>query len=194
MLNRGPTQPEPDYGSADPAAEQKLAELILYVAQKCAGDDTFGATKLNKVLFFSDFLSYRYRGTAITGVRYMKLDNGPAPQILVPVRNNLISSNFAEEVSMVFRGRLQKRLVAKRPADLSMFSADDIALVDEVIDDLRGQTAREVSRLSHRMAWKVAEDDQGLIPYQASLLSDREPKPSDFDWSRQMIQEIDTNG
>jgi hypothetical protein len=41
-----------------PEDEQKMKELILYISQKCADDTKFGATKLNKILYFSDFLAY----------------------------------------------------------------------------------------------------------------------------------------
>src|ERR1035438_9553158 len=36
----------------------KLGELIIYISKKSAGDSRFGATKLNKLLYFSDFLSF----------------------------------------------------------------------------------------------------------------------------------------
>ena len=37
-------------------ATDKFRELILYIAQESEGDPNFGATKLNKILFFCDFL------------------------------------------------------------------------------------------------------------------------------------------
>ena len=36
---------------------EKLKELVLVVAQLCADDRNFGAVKLNKLLFFADFLA-----------------------------------------------------------------------------------------------------------------------------------------
>ena len=56
----------------------KLKELILYVAGRLAGDRFGGATKLNKVLYFSDFAHVRMHGRPITGAEYQKLENGPA--------------------------------------------------------------------------------------------------------------------
>jgi len=37
--------------------DRKFQELLLYVAARCEGAPTFGATKLNKILFFADFLA-----------------------------------------------------------------------------------------------------------------------------------------
>src|SRR5260370_3486266 len=70
--------------------ERKLAELILYISQKCADDPTFGAVKLNKILCYSDFLFYAYHDRGITNVEYQKLPKGPAPRKLVPIRNRMI--------------------------------------------------------------------------------------------------------
>ena len=43
------------YGENDAHSDERLGELILYVADKCADDPRFGATKLNKILWWSDF-------------------------------------------------------------------------------------------------------------------------------------------
>jgi hypothetical protein len=32
-------------------SDERLQELILYIAEKCEEDPTFGATKLNKILY-----------------------------------------------------------------------------------------------------------------------------------------------
>lgn len=52
--------PQPTF---DPA---KFKALMLYAAEKSRGDPRFGAIKLNKILFFSDFLSYGLTGRAVT--------------------------------------------------------------------------------------------------------------------------------
>ena len=65
--------------------EQKLRELILLIARSSERDEHFGATKLNKILFYSDFWAYRKLGRSITGEVYRKLEHGPAPKRLLPV-------------------------------------------------------------------------------------------------------------
>lgn len=155
------------------SGEDRLRELILYVARKCQADPKFGATKLNKILWWSDFLAYAQTGDPITGVEYMRIENGPVPRRLVPIREELLSARDAviEEVDRV-GGYTQKRLVAMRKPDLSLFTPEQIALVDSVIDQLWKRTAKGVSSLSHGKAWEVAED-RGPIPYEAVFLSDQ---------------------
>lgn len=72
-----------------PQNDEKLKELILYLADRSNNDEKFGATKLNKLLFYADFLAYVYLGTSITGQEYQVLDQGPAPRRLVPVRESM---------------------------------------------------------------------------------------------------------
>ena len=59
---------------------------------KCADDPPFGATKLNQILWLSDFMTYARYATPITGVEYQRLAKGPAPHCLVPVRKTLVEA------------------------------------------------------------------------------------------------------
>ena len=151
--------------------EAKLGELLLYVAGKVRTDPTGGATKLNKILFFSEFSAVRALGEPITGVAYQKLERGPAPRRLVPIRTALVESGAAELVNDQYFGRTIHRLVPRREADLSSFNEEQVRIVDQVIDALWGKTAGEVSERSHEeMGWKMVEDGEE-IPYSAAYLA-----------------------
>ena len=152
--------------------ESKLAEMILYVCQKCADDPCFGAIKLNKILYFADFYHYGNFGTPITGVEYQKLPHGPAPRRLVPVRDRLIEERALgiQPVALV-SGATQKRPVNLRQANLKMFSGDEIATIDEIIDVLRNLNSAQASELSHQMVGWLAVDEGATIPYSTVFLS-----------------------
>lgn len=153
--------------------EEKFRELILYISQQCASDPTFGATKLNKILYFADFLSYAARGESITGLAYQKLPNGPAPKRLLPIREKMIDERILGIQEIVLQsGHVQKRTVNLRPPKTAIFTGDEIAVVDTVIAALKNLKAEGVSELSHRMVgWKVARDNEE-IPYGTIFLSD----------------------
>lgn len=158
--------------------QRRLRELILYIATKCVDDPNFGATKLNKILFYADFIAYMKWEKPVTGVRYMKGDFGPVPRALVPVRNEMVDLDEIEIQEVSRFNFKQKRPVAKREPDLSLFSAQEIALVDSIIDILRGFTGIQVSELTHNRAWRIADKGQD-IPYQAVFLSDDDVAESD---------------
>lgn len=162
----------------DTEAEGRLRQLILYLASRCDSDPAFGATKLNKLLYFADFSSYRRYGEPITGVPYMKLPEGPAPVYFVKVRNEMIEAGDIVMKDVLFYQYPQKRIVAIKNPDLSVFDARDIALIEWVIRSLKRYTARQVSDLSHGRAWRIAGDKE-QIPYEASLLMEGDPTAVD---------------
>ena len=154
------------------ANEQKFKELILYICQTCADDPKFGATKLNKILFFSDFLQYANTGAPITGVEYQRLPNGPAPRRLIPVRKAMESKRELAVLPIALAsGKTQQKPAALRAANLELFTASEISLVDGIIAQLRDSTASDVSDVSHRfISWIVARDNE-TIPYNTIFIS-----------------------
>jgi len=165
--------------------QARLKELILYIAGKCAGDPGFGATKLNKILFYADFRSFERFGTPVTGEKYQCLKWGPAPSAMVPVRRELEEGGDIRIVKTDYGGQTQRRVVALRQADLSFFTGRDIALVDSVIAELWGKTATEVSETSHGVQWRTCRlGDE--IPYEAAYLSDEPITPDDIQRTREL--------
>jgi hypothetical protein len=178
-------------GAHERLEDSKLKELILYVAQKSADDPRFGATKLNKILFFSDFLAYGELGRPITGVRYQRLDHGPAPVRLLPAQRELETEGAVQLVEVAHYTWTQKRLTPTRRADLSTFSATEIAVVDEVVDWLREFSATEVSALSHlERSWQIVADREE-IPYEYVFLSNEPLTPADERRGREIAAIID---
>jgi hypothetical protein len=157
--------------------DAKMKELILYVAERSSDDAYFGATKLNKILFYSDFLAYAHFGESITGHAYFRMPHGPGPRRLIPIQNEMIDSDdivLANVQRYAFR---QKRVVPLRQADLTIFTPNEIELVNEVIDLLRSKSAVEASQLSHTfLGWEIVDDYED-IPYSTVFLSREAPDP-----------------
>ena len=168
--------------------DKRLGELMLYVAKRSQFDSNFGGTKLNKILFYSDFCSFARSGKPITGAEYIKQEFGPTPKRLIPVRKQLESKNEAAVQRVEFLGKEQQRLVALRDPDLSLFTGEEIALVDQVMEYLKGKTAKEVSELSHNRIWRVAKLGHS-IPYEAVFLSDDNPTERDVERGKELVQQ-----
>jgi Protein of unknown function (DUF4065) len=154
--------------------EAKFAELLLLVAGRLQLDRAGGATKLNKVLFFADFAHVRRTGMPITGADYQKLPQGPAPRRLKPVRDALLAKGDAMLAREEFLGYELQRLVPRRPPDTAVFTESELETIDQVIADLDGLNARQVSDLSHEEAgWRLVDDGE-VIPYEAALVGARQ--------------------
>lgn len=169
--------------------QARLRELILYISEKCAGDRTFGATKLNKILFHSDFRSFERFGRPITGEIYRCLERGPAPAAMFPVRREMVAEGILLVQHMDYGGQDQHRPIPLRPADLQWFSGRDIALVGEVIEELWGKTATVVSSESHTVQWRTCRLGKD-IPYQAAYLSDEPFTPGDIASTEELAREL----
>ena len=171
--------------------EEKLEELILYVAQKCSNDPAFGSVKLNKILYLSDFLAFGMWDEPVTSVEYFHLPKGPAPRRLVPIRDRLTSrGDLAVQPVRLASGKVQKRPVNLREPKLEAFTAREIALVDRVIETLWGKDADETSELSHRfVGWKMTKDQEN-IPYGTIFLSDEPLSEPEIVRGQQIAKEL----
>lgn len=179
---------QPTFAVPDQQSEIRLRELILYIATECQADPNFGATKLNKILWWSDFLSYAEYGEPITGLEYQRLRNGPAPRRLLPVRAAMISDGHIIISEVPIRGGyIRQQIVPLRAPNLDVFDPTDIAIVDHVIKALRRRTAKGVSNLSHGKAWEVASDGDP-IPYEAIFLSDDPINRSDVARTKELAR------
>lgn len=170
--------------------DAKLKEMILYISKKCMDDPHFGATKLNKILYFADFMSYRLRGKAITGCDYMRLDRGPVPKRMKAVHDEMRRN---KDIHLELRDRFafHHRTVALRDPDLDCcFAPSDIAFVDAVIEAFQNDNATDISEMSHGRAWRVARDRES-IPYCTALISDEDLDDDDLEWAECVIDEVE---
>jgi len=158
--------------SSDKDKHEKLKELILYIANKLEKDPKFGATKLNKILFFSDFIAYAKFGKSITGERYFKLPYGPAPRQFKPVKDSMVLNGEIVCFTVDTLTGPQKRIAPNRPANINIFKPEEIAIVDQVIYLLKDKDASEVSELSHFfMGWRIVKEGKD-IPYYTVFIAD----------------------
>ncbi len=172
--------------------DDKFRELVIYIAQRCADDPSFGSIKLNKILFHADFMAYGLFGSPITGMEYVKLEHGPGPKGFVRIREQMVKNrDIAIEKRPAGTGKPPDRVVALRDPDIkSHFTAPEIALVDEWIALLRGVDAYVISDLTHGYrGWRVARELGDPIPYGAVFLSDIPPTAYERQRAEVLIQQ-----
>lgn len=143
-----------------PQSSERLKNLLLYILGKMG--DTF-QTKMNKVLFYIDFLSYRERGMAISGLSYNAIDFGPVPQ-----RWDRVYSAFDEVVPQpkLVREQESVELTAAAEADMSYFTEQEQEVIDTVCTKMNALSAHEISKLSHsEPAWQNHLHQSDTIPF-----------------------------
>lgn len=138
----------------------RLRNIMLYILNRC---DEVWCTKMNKLLFYTDFMSYRERGMAMTGLSYRAIDFGPVPE-----RWDRVYSEFPEvrqELRQVgdFVGSV---LIASEESDYSMFTEAELKVLDSICTHFGKMSSREISRISHdEDAWLNHHDKREHIPF-----------------------------
>jgi hypothetical protein len=151
---------------------QRMWELILHIAKASIYDGKYGKTKLYKILYKSDFTAFRLLGRPITGAKYVRLLNGPIPDNIDELLSDMVASGDAKwEARPIPDRKPQMRVVAQREPDYTLFSARDIAFVDEVIRDLWNSSGTDAADETHGIVFQVLQLKEA-IPYEASIISD----------------------
>jgi len=143
-----------------PRSISRLKNLLLYVLEQMG--DTF-QTKMNKVLFYIDFVAYRERGMAISGLAYQAVPFGPVPR-----KWDYVYSAFDEVETKMTLVKEQEcsQLKALAKPDMSAFSPEELSIIDTVCHKLKGMSSRNVVNLSHgESAWKDNVHKMSSIPF-----------------------------
>lgn len=160
---------------------QKFRNLMLYLAHLSREDPHFGAVKLNKLLYYCDFIAFSRLGKPITGADYQKLTEGPAPVPMVLERKHLIDQGLAKLEHRRYFRYVQQRLVpdGDQSALAEEFTREEIGIISEVHEAMLPMTAREASETSHReLGWILAELHAN-IPYETAVLGPAEDYEAD---------------
>ena len=140
----------------------RLENLIGYIASRV--NDLY-KTSLNKYLWYMDFLNYKNTLKSITGLRYIRYTYGP---IIEGKNYELIlnlDSKFEKEDREI-NYNIRTKIHSKNNYDLSLFSKDEIQVIDRVIELLKDKNATNISDLSHEeRAWIETKDNE-LISYE----------------------------
>lgn len=162
---------------------EKFKQLVHYVVWKAGRRDWFGATKLNKVLWFAESRAYVLTGSPITGATYIREKWGPVPKPMMPVRDELED----EGAIRVTREDSLVRVVSLRQPDVSLLSREDRQAVDWWVDHIASDhTAGTISEASHDYAWQIAAMGEE-IPMFATFANRIVDEPSEqaLSWGRE---------
>ena len=171
----------------------KLTMLMHYIIWKCQDPTTLGATKLNKTLLYSDIFSYVERGKSITDVVYIKRQFGPVPnpKDFLQARDKLENDGKIAITKNLYHGMPQYQFVALQRPDISMFTPEEISIVDIVIEEMcQKHTASSMSELSHDIIWETAEigEEIPLYTFFASRIGEINEK--DIQWAKSQAKHL----
>lgn len=132
----------------------RLSAAVLYL---CKSDPAVTKVKLNKLLWYFDFLSFKTTGQSATGAVYVRLPYGPVPDNYQLYLSNMEQENLLEVEEIVYDSRKGISGYHYRAAvepDLTVFQKDEILCLKKVSAFFKRKGAKSIADYSHREdAW-----------------------------------------
>lgn len=146
----------------------KLKNLVLYVLSKKTYNDE-GIKKLNKILYFIDFYFYKKHEKLISDVNYAKAERGP-----IIDNYKAIFTELVQEGVLSFDSSKGPILFSPQQSpNLSAFTADEIAHIDDILEKYGRLTSKELESISHsQQPWILTEKYGDIIDPDLALLID----------------------
>lgn len=142
----------------------KVKHVILYFAELLNPY----RTKLNKLLFYSDFVHFRDNAQSITGLVYKAIPYGPVPNNYDMLFGILAEQGIIDiELSMTQNGEVERILPTHQyQFDASLFSPAELGVMEYIAIKFKDTTASDIADISHReSAWRDNIDGKKIIPY-----------------------------
>ena len=134
---------------------KKCKHVILYVLNQVGSKPNIGETVLHKLLYFIDFDHYEKFEETLMGAIYIKNHHGPTLSALPSILKNMEKDHEIKIVKDKYFQYKQKRFLPLKRANLELFSAREIKLIDDVLNRLSDKNAKEIEIYSHGdMPWK----------------------------------------
>jgi hypothetical protein len=150
----------------------------------------FGATKLNKVLWYADARAYVLTGRPITGATYIREKYGPVPRPGMPAREELAREGKIRIIPA--RNEYDNtQFRALEPPDVSFLTEQERESVDYWIKHIdEDHTAASISEQTHDYSWDIAEMGE-VIPFHACFATRvREPSGKELNWARKVAEKL----
>lgn len=144
---------------------EKITETVKHILS--VSGPVF-VTKMNKLLFYADFLHYRHHGYGITGASYRALQFGPVPEDWGRIYDSLPGVSMEEFVYP--SGQSGIRLESVERKEISFLTEQELKTIDHVCQLFSAMNAGEISAVSHlEKAWIDNCANHSEISYQTAF-------------------------
>ncbi len=143
----------------------KFSEMVVYFSERLSPFKT----KMNKLLFYADFLMFKQSCFSISGVRYRAIEMGPVPNNFQSIFEYLANKNEIDIEYINFQqGYTGEQFKGKenRKFNESLFNDVELSVLHQVCDAFKNTSTNEMIETSHlEEAWKNNEQGKNIISY-----------------------------
>ena len=170
-------------------ARNRMKKLVHYVCSLCDDPKKLGATKLNKVLWYTDTFAYRLMGSSVSGeTAYVKRQFGPVPKNILKVLRQLEAEGKIMIREHKSTGFTRREFISLKDVNEDDFDEFERKLIGDIVSAIcDNHTAASISALSHDIIWDAAEEGEE-IPINAVLAArTAEISREDKTWADEII-------
>lgn len=144
---------------------QRVSQVIAYLDREVG---ELYKTKLNKLLFYIDFLAYKRMGNSLMGLQYRAIPYGPVPSEYGRLFLRLQDEGWLSNEERQNGGEQFYEVYHTDVAfDEQYFTAQELNVIDIVTAFFKKKKTSEIVDLSHaEQAWIDNQQDRALISYQ----------------------------
>ena len=172
-----------------PTILKRLPEAVHYVIARTE-PAKLGYVKLNKVLWYADLENYRRHSESLTGLsHYTRMPQGPMSKDISRAVRLLIKNGMVAERPVKVINYTRRELIWLKEPDISKFTAEQIDILNQVMDVVVPLTADEVSRITHEdPLWSELKDNDVMSIGPGSIVA-RPPTPRQLEWALSQIRQ-----
>lgn len=138
---------------------RKVSEMVKYFINHEGG---LFPTKLNKEMFYADFLHYKLYGQSISGLQYQAIQYGPVPVHYDTIYDNIDGINK----EIVISHNMESTRLSCEGYDPSVFTEQELQTLNSILVMARPMSTQDLITKSHKEeAWQNHREDNGLIPF-----------------------------
>ena len=150
-------------GYRNPSFE-KFTEMVVFFSEQMEPYKT----KMNKLLFYADFLMFKKSCFSISGVRYNAIDMGPVPNNFQSIYEYLVNKEVIEINYTQFSKGIGEKFKARinRPFSASLFTLAELEVLKKVSSAFKPLSTIDTIELSHKEnGWLKNEKNKNVISY-----------------------------
>lgn len=142
----------------------KVRKIVSYLINKMG---SVFVTKMNKLLFYCDFISYRRTGFGMTGLKYIAMQYGPVPENWGTVYSSLEGIEMNESILPNQSSGIKLDRSMDSVGSPSTLSESEQQILEDVYERFKYMNARDVSLESHKeKGWIENHASKSIINYE----------------------------
>ena len=145
--------------------EKKYKNAVLFFAKKIQ-NGTLGKLKIKKLLYYLDFDFFEKYGKSVTGDEYLRFEYGPVPRMAEKILKQMEGKEIKTTRRKIKKGlNDQQHIEPLKDFDLSVFSKEELVMLDEIANKWEKFTGTEMKMATHGEAPWISTEPDAVIDY-----------------------------